>query len=103
MPTYKTTEEINKEFDTMIGVLPEHGIFTSDMGDSCTMCGHPTNPNKAINNIKNFITKLRADDRDAIVEAIKTYDKEIRGNVGKTDMYDIIKILEGTNEFYKLP
>ena len=54
----KSESSWEQEFDKIIGTLPEHKIFETIMGSTCFMCGHPTNPNEAIEKIKDFISKV---------------------------------------------
>ena len=84
----QTIKEWEKEFDKKIGKLPNGNDFLVEevrtKDNFCISCGHPANPNKAIENIKSHI----ASQNKKLIEAIVDYLNEKKIGKGEDENFD---------------
>jgi len=92
-------EEKRKEFDELIGDVPQHAKYVIDKytkDSCCVMCGHPAQPSVVVNKITSFIftdytTSLLKAVEEMCEKELQTYEGDDRLTLIWNNIKDSLK------------
>lgn len=86
MTTPHIHSEWEKDFDEIIGEIPDDAIMAKYGRETCVMCGHPTRADEVVKEIKAFIEKkLTLSKKEAKEEVLRDLYKWCKSAIKKED------------------